>query len=48
MWLEDLGGEIDPAGALAAEQDLRRGQIDAALRYRDAYPFLRRRAGDSP
>ena len=38
MWLEDLAGEPDPVSALAAEQDLSRAQIDAALRYRDAYP----------
>ena len=38
MWLEDLGGEPDPVSALAGEQDLSRAQIDAALRYRDAYP----------
>jgi uncharacterized protein (DUF433 family) len=38
MWLEDLGGEPDRVRALAAEQDLSRAQIEAALRYRDAYP----------
>ncbi|HWG62481.1 MAG TPA: hypothetical protein VG253_12285 [Streptosporangiaceae bacterium] len=38
MWLENLGGEADPVRALAAEQDLSRAEIDAAFRYRDAYP----------
>jgi hypothetical protein len=38
LWLEDLGSEADPVRALAAEQDLSRAQIDAALHYRDAYP----------
>jgi hypothetical protein len=38
MWVEDLAGEADPVSTLAREQDLARAQIDAALRYRDAYP----------
>jgi hypothetical protein len=38
MWLEDLADEDDPARALAAEQDIARPLIDAALRYREAYP----------
>jgi hypothetical protein len=38
MWLEDLAGEGDPVRVLAAEQDISRPLIDAALRYRDAYP----------
>jgi hypothetical protein len=38
MWLEDLADEPDPVSALASEQELSRAQIDAALRYRDAYP----------
>src|SRR5215469_16325840 len=38
MWLEDLAGEGDPVRVLAAEQDVSRPLIDAALRYRDAYP----------
>lgn len=38
MWMEDLPGEEDPAAVLAAEQNLARALIDAALRYRDAYP----------
>ena len=38
MWLDDLSGEEDPAAVLAAEQGMARPLIDAALRYRDAYP----------
>ncbi len=38
LWLEDLASEADPVRTLMAEQDLSRAQIDAALRYRDAYP----------
>ena len=38
MWLEDLTGEDDPVRVLTAEQDVSRPVIDAALRYRDAYP----------
>lgn len=38
MWLEDLDGEADPAAALAADGVVARPQIDAALRYRGAYP----------
>lgn len=38
MWLDDLTTEPDPVGALAEESTLRRSQIDAALRYRAAYP----------
>jgi len=38
MWVEDLQAEADPAGTLAAESVLTRPQIDAALRYRGAYP----------
>lgn len=38
MWLEDLSAEENPAAVLAAEQNLSRALIDAALRYRDAYP----------
>lgn len=37
MWLEDLANEDDPAQVLAAEQDISRTLIDAALRYREAY-----------
>lgn len=38
MWIEDLAGEQDPVATLAQEQELMRSAIDAALRYRDAYP----------
>ena len=38
MWLDDLSGEEDPAAVLAGEQGVARPLIDAALRYRDAYP----------
>jgi hypothetical protein len=38
MWVEDLTAEADPIAALVEESTLRRPQIDAALRYRAAYP----------
>jgi hypothetical protein len=38
MWLEDLAEEEDPVSALTADQGLPRPLIDAAMRYRDAYP----------
>jgi hypothetical protein len=38
MWLEDLADEPDPAAALAEDGLVTRPQIDAALRYRVAYP----------
>ena len=38
MWIEDLSDEADPAVLLVAESTLTRPQIDAALRYRAAYP----------
>ena len=38
MWLDDLGDESDPVAALAAESSLDRPSIEAALRYRAAYP----------
>ena len=38
MWLEDLSTEPDPLAALIEETALTRSQIDAALRYRNAYP----------
>ena len=38
MWLEDLAGETDPVATFAGETDLMRPQIEAAVRYRDAYP----------
>jgi len=38
MWVEDLSGEADPIASLVEESVLNRAQIDAALRYRAAYP----------
>jgi hypothetical protein len=38
MWIEDLSEERDPIATLAREQELARSAIEAALRYRDAYP----------
>jgi hypothetical protein len=38
MWLDDLAEEDDPISALVADNGLSRSLIDAALRYRDAYP----------
>jgi hypothetical protein len=38
MWIEDLSGERDPIAVLVDESALTRPQIDAALRYRSAYP----------
>jgi len=38
MWVEDLSGEVDPVAVLIEESVLGRAQIDAALRYRAAYP----------
>jgi hypothetical protein len=38
MWAEDLGSEGDPVGVLVAESGLTRSQVEAALRYRAAYP----------
>jgi hypothetical protein len=38
MWVADLSSERDPAAVLAEESTLARVQIDAALRYRAAYP----------
>jgi hypothetical protein len=38
MWIEDLDAEPDPLVALIEDSTLTRSQIDAALRYRDAYP----------
>jgi ribosomal protein S9 len=38
MWLQDLIAEKDPAQVLAAEHGISRALIDAALRYREAYP----------
>ncbi len=38
MWVEELSGEGDPIAVLVEESTLTRPQIDAALRYRAAYP----------
>jgi hypothetical protein len=38
MWVDDLAGEADPVGVLAGESTLTRAQVDAAMRYRAAYP----------
>ena len=38
MWIDDLASVEDPARALAREAVVTRAQIDAALRYRAAYP----------
>jgi hypothetical protein len=38
MWFEELSGERDPIAVLVEESTLTRPQIDAALRYRAAYP----------
>lgn len=38
MWADDLGAEVDPVEGLVEESVLTRYQIEAALRYRSAYP----------
>jgi hypothetical protein len=38
MWLDDLAADPDPVATLVEESILTRPQIDAALRYRAAYP----------
>lgn len=38
MWVEELGGERDPVALLVDESALTHPQIEAALRYRAAYP----------
>jgi hypothetical protein len=38
MWLEDLAAEPDPLAALIEDSALTRSQIEAAMRYRAAYP----------
>lgn len=38
MWLDDLTGETDPQKVLSEESGLPRAQIDAAVRYRSAFP----------
>ena len=38
MWVDELSEEQDPASVVVEETVLTRAQIDAALRYRAAYP----------
>jgi hypothetical protein len=38
MWIDDLAGVKDPVKTLAKDGVVTRAQIDAALRYRAAYP----------
>jgi len=38
MWVNDIGGSDDAARTVAEETLLTRPQVDAALRYRTAYP----------
>jgi hypothetical protein len=38
MWLDDLAADPDPVATLVEDSTLARPQIDAALRYRAAYP----------
>ncbi len=38
MWVEDLSAGRDPVGTLVDESALTRPQVEAALRYRAAYP----------
>jgi hypothetical protein len=38
MWVEDLATESDPLATLIEDLGLTRSQIDAALRYRAAFP----------
>jgi hypothetical protein len=38
LWIDDLTGTADPAGALAEDGVVTRAQIDAAVAYRAAYP----------
>lgn len=38
MWVEDLSNERDPVDVLAEDSALTRPQIEAAMRYRGAYP----------
>lgn len=38
MWVEDLATEADPVAALVEDSVLSHSQVDAALRYRAAYP----------
>ena len=38
MWVEDLASEPEPLATLVKDSILTRSQVDAALRYRAAYP----------
>src|ERR1700688_289149 len=38
LWLEDLAGKADPLAELLADSALTRSQVEAAMRYRAAYP----------
>jgi hypothetical protein len=38
MWVEDLAAEPDPVATLIEESTLTRSQVDAAMRYRAAFP----------
>lgn len=38
LWIDDLGPVDDPPSALTADLAITRAQVDAALRYRAAYP----------
>jgi hypothetical protein len=38
MWVQDLAAESDCVAALVEDSTLSRSQVDAALRYRAAYP----------
>lgn len=38
MWVDDLTAEPDPVATVSKESPLTRAQIEAALRYRAAYP----------
>jgi hypothetical protein len=38
MWVEDLAAEPDSVAALVEDSALSRSQVDAAMRYRAAYP----------
>jgi hypothetical protein len=38
MWLEDLAAEPDPVAALVEDRTISRSLVDAAMRYRTAYP----------
>lgn len=38
MWVDDLSADADPVAALVEDSILSRPQVDAALRYRAAYP----------